>query len=149
MPTSDPDHGIYNYRDAKAVGLSVPPIPPEEELCRNARSDVSIEGAGTSEARAMTDEPVSSDVACFADPRLAMYSVGYSVEAVRRAETPYEKGRLVCTAARSIPAQIGDPEAYLRSILRNAVGLSKDDDFQSVLNGCLSTEWTKLLLKSG
>jgi hypothetical protein len=143
MPRSDPDAGVYNYADAKAVGIDVPPIPRSDAMC--PAGDV----GSTVESEASTGkETGESTKPCVVDPRLALYSVGYSVEAVQGAQSAYEKGQIICSGARSVPAMLDNPRAYLRGIVDGAVGLSASDDMGAVSDGCLSTQWAKAVLAS-
>jgi hypothetical protein len=82
----------YTYEQAKRLGIPVPAIPPAEELCHPTPDD-GFDGFTLEELDTLDSETGRT---CTADPRSALYSVGYSVEAVREAPTAYLKGQIIC-----------------------------------------------------
>lgn len=82
-------------------------------------------------------------------PRLALVIVGYPVEAVAEADSPYEKGRLVCSASGTggwffrmplIRSGDFDREEVLRTKLQRAYGVERTDDPVDLLRGCADTD---------
>ena len=116
QPDDDPAHGVYNYDDARDLGIRVDPVPPADQLCPVGITDdgLSAEELDTREELAALDQGMATAPTCTVDPRLGLIGLGYSVEAVRAAPNAVEKGKLVCGGgAPSIPASrrssIGSP----------------------------------------
>ena len=122
----------YTYDEAKRLGIPVPAIPPAAELCDSAPDD-GFDGYTLEELDALDSE---TGPPCTADPRLGLYSVGYSVEAVRDAPTAYLKGRIICAWNQLSPGQElrGGPRSML-----TAPGVKPTDDVDELVRGCTST----------
>lgn len=152
LPRDDPARGVYNYEHAKAVGIGVPPIPPPEERCPPPALDggFSAEELDTPEEVAAIEREMETAPTCKVDPRFVLYSPGYSVEAVRAAESAFEKGVALCRIfAPSLPANIGsDPDAldrFTRGHLQHAIGVQPRDSLEELVQGCMTTNWGRAL----
>jgi hypothetical protein len=129
QPKDDPARGIYNYDHARELGIRVDPLPAEDELC--------------------PPDPATATERCTIDPRTTIIVLGYSVEAVRKAGSAFEKGKLICGGiAPSIPA-IGDAQdhdRFARRRLRNAYGIDASDSLAELVAGCRTTSWGASML---
>jgi hypothetical protein len=88
--------GIYTYEQAKRLGI-VRAVPPGAPLCHPTPDP------GFTPAQLKSPKmPAARHRECWAE-KLALYSVGYSIEAVRDAPTAYLKGQIICTPGPPIP----------------------------------------------
>jgi hypothetical protein len=150
QPEDDPAHGIYSYDHARAVGIRVDPVPSADLLCPlNVADDgFSADELDTPEKRAELEREMATAPSCMVDPRLGLIVLGYSVEAVRDAESAFEKGRLICGGiAPSVPAF--DAEGFddlVRDRLRTAYGVVPSDSLVELVAGCRTTTWGAAIL---
>ncbi|MGH2996308.1 MAG: hypothetical protein ACRDON_07860 [Gaiellaceae bacterium] len=146
MPEGDPARGIYNYEQAKAVGIPVAAVPPPDEVCPVGPPDdgFTSEELDKPEEIEALERQMATAPTCVADPRLGLFGVGYDVEAVRAAASAYEKGRIICSgfwAHPTIPADVAEPEAFARfqrERLRKAYGVEPEDELEVLVAGCRS-----------
>jgi hypothetical protein len=145
QPKDDPAQGIYNYDHARALGIRVDPVPPAALLCPTNVADdgFSADELDSPEERAKLEREMATAPTCTVDPRLGLIVVGYSVEAVRDAESAFEKGKLICEGiAPTVPAL--DAEGFddlARDRVRTAYGVDRSDSFVDLVAGCRSTAW--------
>ena len=128
--------GIYTYDQAKQLGIPVPAIPPAAELCHPTPDD-GFDGFTLEELDGPDVQAADNAPTCWADPRSALYSIGYSVEAVRDAPTAYLKGQIICAPS---PLSRGEELRDPRSMLSGAVGVKPTDDVDELVRGCASAQ---------
>jgi hypothetical protein len=153
QPKDDPARGIYNYDHAREAGIRVDPVPPDDELCPTGTADdgFSSEEIDTPEEREALEREMATSRTCIVDPRLGLIVLGYSVEAVRKATSAFEKGKLICGGiAPSIPAiaDEADRDRFARERLRNAYGVEASDPNAELVAGCRATSWGASMLLS-
>lgn len=153
MPAGVPSGGLYNYEQAKAVGIDVPPIPSAAEMCPPpdpTYRGILPEDIDTPEERAALDRKMENAPRCLSDPRGNTYYVGHDVAAVRAAGSAYEKGRLIC--AHHWMRTVADPDSQptarelIRERVHRALGVEPLDNRAELDAGCRTTEWAKQLL---
>jgi Subtilisin inhibitor-like len=154
MPADDPANGEYNYEHAQAVGIQVPRIPSADELCPPSSPDdgFSAEELDTPAEVEAIERALKAAPSCTVDPRLATYSPGYSVEAVRGAASAFAKGAALCRMfAPSLPAGLAnDPDAidrFTRDHLQGGIGVEPTDSLDELVRGCKTTDWGRWALK--
>jgi hypothetical protein len=150
MPKDDPDHGIYNYEHAKALGIRVRRVPAAENLCPQTADDgFSPAELDTPEERAAAEREMATASTCTVDPRLGLVVIGYSVEAVRAAPTAFEKGRIICSGAAISLLALEDARGYdriARERLRKGYGVDPSDSLADLVAGCRTTQWGASML---
>lgn len=129
QPEDDPAHGIYSYDHARAVGIRVDPVPSADLLCPiNVADDgFAADELDKPEKRAELEREMATAPSCVVDPRLGLIVLGYSVEAVRDAESLREgsahlrRNRSLCPGARCRRVRRSCPRPAANRIRRSPV----------------------------